>query len=195
MSDFRDRQIRAAMEALSKLWFADRIGVWEFDGDAVALACDHGLSRDDRRLAHAVWSATESRLRQAVAVEAQGAEFHPLVAVPSTMVGFVQVFRPSPRPPSNPLLEGLLDRALTYLAWAVRLVHQPLVPDVVPSAVRVRGRDPRRAELSAALSRCGWDFSELARSWGLTRQTIYNWVHADGLVAPEPYAERHRRRR
>lgn len=196
MNDFRDRQIRAAMEALGKLWYADRIGVWELDGEVLGLACDNGLSRRDRQLAREAWDSERTRLRQGLVLDADGAEFQPLMAPRQDLLGFVQVFRPRPQP-SNAQLEALVDRALSYLAWALRLTQAPLAAERAPAstaATIVATRDPRQAELLPALSRCGWSYAELARRWGVTRQTIYNRVRAAGLEPPPPFDRRHRRR-
>jgi hypothetical protein len=176
------------MHALAGAWNIARIAVWEVTHDAPVLVCVGDMLHSDFEQARQVWARDMPSLRRGRTVRSGEHVFYPLRDGGQGLVGFVHVAQPLVARTRRQ--ETLGEQVMLQLALAMAVAPGDQEAGA-PESERSPAWHQRRAELVVELDANGWNFAELGRRRGVTRQTIHNWARALGIVRP-PWARRPR---
>jgi hypothetical protein len=177
----REREIESTMRSAGA-WETSRIAVWELRGDSPVLLAVGKMVESEFEQARQVWTQRNASLRVGRTLEIGSARFIPLRDDEPRLLGFVHVIDAGE--PRTKRQAALGEQVLFQLAAALAAP----APDVTHRGASSAGRDAdwhaRRAELIFDLDRVDWNFAELARRKGVTRQTIFNRTRALEIERP-----------
>lgn len=209
MTTAREKELRALVHLLARVLRVDGLLVWERDGAGLSYVFGHDAPKSAISRGLEAWELHQDDFLRGRRVDFEGHTFRPAFSSDCTLAVVVQTVAyctaGAPAGQADAHDEGYVERRLRSL---VTLLQAPDLDEPVPSddvvmytaakldkpAGRLR---VRTMELTAALRRAGWNISQTARQFGVTPQTVRNWMKALGLrrLVPSPFDPRVARQR
>lgn len=206
MTPAREKELRALVHLLARVLRAEGLVVWEVEPSGLTYAFGHDTPKSALSRGLEAWELQQHELSRGRTVEFEGHTFRPAftsdrrLAVVVQSVAYGEGATTRERLDLDAQDEGYVERRLRSLVTLLRAPDDepPVAGDdvVIYTAARLdkpAGRLRVRAiELTAALRRARWNIAQTARQFGVTPQTVRNWMRALGLrrLVPSPFDPR-----
>lgn len=208
MIEARERELRSLVHLLASVLRAEQVVVWEKQAAGLVFAFGYDAPQSAVFKGLEAWEACQDQLSRGRTVEFEGHTFRPALASDCALAAVVQSLAcrgadGRPRQP-DPQDEAYVEWRLRSLVAILRAPGDPVAaPEDVVMFTAARLEKPagrsqvRSMELLAALRRAGWNIAQTARQFGVTDQTVRNWMRALGLTraVPSPFDPRAARTR